>query len=1168
MSANIRFWGIYIIAYIGFSSLTTLSAQSSCRAQDSLVLLSFAKNTFIDDWTIKWDINSPMDTWHGISLSAEGCVECIDMDGEDDCRISVSFGNGLHGSLDPALARLGSLKRLLLGNNRISGEIPREIFEMDQLEIFDVFANEMIGPLPANMGNAGNLVIISVSGNNLTGMIPPSVGNLKNLTDLYADNNQIIGPLPSSLGNATELEKIRLHKNKIQGTIPRELGNLPKLKSLNLAQNQLSGAIPTTIGQLKLMEDLVLESNQLSGNIPPEIGNCSKLKRIRICHNQIIGPLPLTIENLTTLVLLHANDNQLSGSIPSEIGACLMLNDLQLDHNELSGEIPKELGYCGNMRKMNLSFNNIIGPLPRTVQNMKQLTDLLATDNNLSGPLPEEVADMTSLRTLRAQNNNIIGPLPSRVDELESLQEMHLENNKIDGEIPNAYGLAPRLNKLMLKNNRLEGCFPPSLIDDCDKEFNFTENNKLPWLGDLQMFCDGNEQIGAPCSADPNIPEQEIQPNCECLKFVCAPVTVVMDAFLCANEVLTLGSGSYSEAGTITDTLMSTYGCDSIIMVNIATMELEITTDEAQCSNESSGSAKISSNWNGTYDYLVSDAQGTTVLSATAQTTLPELNNSLEPGLYRMQLKEVDMECSIDTFFEIKALFEPASESYIQGIQCKGQSYTVNGVTYDENNLSGTELLQTIHGCDSTIIIDLAYAQLGVQSENLNCEGEDNGSIVGAMSLVGNYKVTIYDDAGVMVHEESTTQNFGTDPILKTGSYTVSVLATDQGCDYTDAVTITAQNAVPEPVMLEQVLCEDEEIILNGVVYSQDRPEGTETLVSKGGCDSVVLIALKYLELEAATEHTQCDNDETGLISGKMSESGTYIVTIENASGNVVYDTSTDQNFTTDASLKAGSYLLEIISDDNGCQYIETLTIESENTTPEPVLLDKVLCSDEELTINGQVYSQDNLSGTELLSSAAGCDSVVNISLQYFDEPMAQDDSYNAGNDTEIKFDVLENDDVENRQNVNINIISEDKIESVEVESNELVIQLDRNYSGTSLVEYELCHNDCIELCTRAILTITSQHEGYDEDILTPNGDGYNDMLVVKGYDEYEQIPNAKINVVNRWGQVVFASEDYHNDWKGTFQGQSDKALPEGVYYYHLIYDNGSSNMGSRSLIR
>ena len=64
--------------------------------------------------------------------------------------------------------------------------------------------------------------------------------------------------------------------------------------------------------------------------------------------------------------------------------------------------------------------------------------------------------------------------------------------------------------------------------------------------------------------------------------------------------------------------------------------------------------------------------------------------------------------------------------------------------------------------------------------------------------------------------------------------------------------------------------------------------------------------------------------------------------------------------------------------------------------------------------------------------------------------------------------------------------------------------------------------------------------------VITPNQDGRNDMLVFDGLDVFEQV---NIEVFNQDGQVLFRRKDYQNNWNGTVNGED---LPEGVYFYVL----------------
>ncbi|MHA6279521.1 T9SS type B sorting domain-containing protein [Salinimicrobium sp. CAU 1759] len=71
---------------------------------------------------------------------------------------------------------------------------------------------------------------------------------------------------------------------------------------------------------------------------------------------------------------------------------------------------------------------------------------------------------------------------------------------------------------------------------------------------------------------------------------------------------------------------------------------------------------------------------------------------------------------------------------------------------------------------------------------------------------------------------------------------------------------------------------------------------------------------------------------------------------------------------------------------------------------------------------------------------------------------------------------------------------------------------------------------------------------------MTPNGDGVNDTWRIVNIENY---PNAMVVVYNIWGNEVFRSRAYRNDWNGERNGD---LLPEGSYYYQ-IYLTSSSKM-------
>jgi trimeric autotransporter adhesin len=62
--------------------------------------------------------------------------------------------------------------------------------------------------------------------------------------------------------------------------------------------------------------------------------------------------------------------------------------------------------------------------------------------------------------------------------------------------------------------------------------------------------------------------------------------------------------------------------------------------------------------------------------------------------------------------------------------------------------------------------------------------------------------------------------------------------------------------------------------------------------------------------------------------------------------------------------------------------------------------------------------------------------------------------------------------------------------------------------------------------------------------LFTPNNDGMNDYWYIPDIINYGKI---QVNVYNRFGQTVYESDSYKNDWDGTWNGSP---LPSASYYY------------------
>lgn len=69
--------------------------------------------------------------------------------------------------------------------------------------------------------------------------------------------------------------------------------------------------------------------------------------------------------------------------------------------------------------------------------------------------------------------------------------------------------------------------------------------------------------------------------------------------------------------------------------------------------------------------------------------------------------------------------------------------------------------------------------------------------------------------------------------------------------------------------------------------------------------------------------------------------------------------------------------------------------------------------------------------------------------------------------------------------------------------------------------------------------------------VVTPNGDNINELFVIHGLENFT---NSHLYVYNRWGNKIYSSQDYKNDWKPEHT--------DGTYFYILEINDGRKFKG------
>jgi gliding motility-associated-like protein len=105
--------------------------------------------------------------------------------------------------------------------------------------------------------------------------------------------------------------------------------------------------------------------------------------------------------------------------------------------------------------------------------------------------------------------------------------------------------------------------------------------------------------------------------------------------------------------------------------------------------------------------------------------------------------------------------------------------------------------------------------------------------------------------------------------------------------------------------------------------------------------------------------------------------------------------------------------------------------------------------------------------------------------------------------------------------------------------------------------------NSCSISDTVIITVDPLKFEGNIANIITPNGDGINDIWYIEKIKYY---PNNEVQIFNIYGQPVYQKKNYNNEWDATYNGSP---LPDGTYYYVLkLLDSNLIFKGSVDIIR
>jgi hypothetical protein len=274
--------------------------------------------------------------------------------------------NHLTGSIPSALSSLSNLKLLHLYKNHLHGKVSLLLQSMTLLEQLFIQGNDFTGNLYSlfsfqNISNS-HLMNIDFSDNRFSGSIPKEIFQLPSLQTIALSSNCFNSKLPTTICEAFNVIVYSL--DGLTAARDCKLSFSVPLTGVSLSQT-LDGTIPDCLWSQTTMKVLNLAGNGLRGqikDIPPE----SSLINLTLAHNYLTGTIPRSIQ-MKRFVSLDLSYNKLSGesnfhlqNMSAMIAASngsLSPFSLILDVNRLSGQLSHD--HYGRYSHLNILSGNI-----------------------------------------------------------------------------------------------------------------------------------------------------------------------------------------------------------------------------------------------------------------------------------------------------------------------------------------------------------------------------------------------------------------------------------------------------------------------------------------------------------------------------------------------------------------------------------------------------------------------------------------------------------------------------------------------------------------------------------------------------------------------------------------------------------------------------------------
>ncbi|KAM7474427.1 hypothetical protein LguiB_021670 [Lonicera macranthoides] len=256
----------------------------------------------------------------------------------------ILVGCRFTGPIPDSIGSLQQLVFLSLNSNGFSGPIPPSIGNLTNLYWLDLADNDLSGPIPVSNGSSPGLDMLvetkhfHLGKNRLSGEIPRQLfSSSLTLIHLLLENNQLTGSIPSTLGLVQTLEVVRLDRNLLTGPVPSNINNLSRVNDLFLSNNRLTGALPDLTG-MDFLHYVDLSNNTFdNSDVPSWFSTLQSLTTLMLQNTRLQGSVPVTLFSAPQLQTVVLRNNQLNGTLDIGASYSSQLQEVDLQNNLISG---------------------------------------------------------------------------------------------------------------------------------------------------------------------------------------------------------------------------------------------------------------------------------------------------------------------------------------------------------------------------------------------------------------------------------------------------------------------------------------------------------------------------------------------------------------------------------------------------------------------------------------------------------------------------------------------------------------------------------------------------------------------------------------------------------------------------------------------------------------